>query len=236
MKLNHSSASMPADSVFPNPPSMRPNRMCRLRHDYRLSLARLAILAAPAVFLAAGEGLGTAATLWDGPSLIFSEPAGASGSQPTNQDRITTGVWLTRNITQGLFNAAQESGYAHFFSPAGTAWAYGSLASFSSLGYTNWEAWNGRNPFSMVDRPAVVHLISEDIYFSVQFLSWGGPARGFSYERSTPSVPEPSSGAVALTGAILWACASRLRGRHCATLVCEPHNYPIQPRMDINRH
>ena len=64
----------------------------------------------------------------------------------------------------------------------------------------------------MVGRPAVVHLITEDIYFSVDFLSWGGRSGGFSYERSTLSVPEPSSSILALTGGVFLVCARRIRG------------------------
>lgn len=138
------------------------------------------------------------ATLWTGPILTFTEPAGGSGSDPNNQDRLSADVWLTRNATQGLFNAALETGYTHFSSPADTEWAFGSLANYASLTYANWETWNGHNPPAMVGHPAVVHLISEDIYLSLDFLSWGGVSGGFSYERSTPAIPEPAAGAFAL--------------------------------------
>jgi hypothetical protein len=44
----------------------------------------------------------------------------------------------------------------------------------------------------MIGKDAVLHLIADDIYLDIKFLSWtAGGGGGFSYERST--VPEPSS-------------------------------------------
>jgi hypothetical protein len=143
------------------------------------------------------------ATIWDGPLITFTEPSGGNGSNPADQDRITPNVWLTRNSTQGLFNAKTETGYSHFASPADTQWAYGALADYASLTFSSWEAWNGQHPPSMVGKNAVVHLESEDIYLSVQFLSWGGAAGGFSYERST-LVPEPSTVSLAVVGLAIY--------------------------------
>lgn len=155
-------------------------------------LASLIVLAALSV-----EG----SVIWNGPTITFTEASGANGSQPADQDRMTFNVWLTRNLTQGLYNAKTESSYTHFSSPADTAWAYGSLANYASLTYNNWETWNGHNPPSMVGQNAVLHLISDDIYLSVKFISWGGSSGGFSYQRSTPSVvPEPSAALMMLAG------------------------------------
>lgn len=145
----------------------------------------------------------SAATVWNGPLMTFTEPVGGSGSVPSNQDRLTADVWLTRDTTKGLYNASLEGAFVPFVSPAGTEWAYGSLADHSTLTYTDWEDFNGKNPPSMVGQNAVVHLISDDIYLSVTFLSWGGSAGGFSYQRSTPTVPEPSAGALAGLGLLL---------------------------------
>jgi len=141
-----------------------------------------------------------AATLWNGPAITFTKPNGADWTLPANQDRMTPDVWLTRDTTEGLFNAATESGYTHFFSPQNTSWAYGTLANYASLTYTDWEDWNGHNPPSMVGRAAVLHLVSDDIYLSIKFDSWGGSAGGFSYDRSTPVVPEPSFVMLILAG------------------------------------
>ncbi len=148
-----------------------------------------------------------ASEIWAGPSLTFVKPSGADWTLPANQDRLTPDVWLTRNFTMGLFNAEQESSYTHFSSPVGTEWAYGSLSNYASLTYQSWEAWNGHNPPSMVGRDAVLHLISDDIYLSIKFTSWGvrsGAAGAFSYERST-SIPEPSISLLTGLGlAVIW--------------------------------
>ena len=162
---------------------------------------KTAIFCALAIGLFRGITAGAQATeVWNGPMITFTLAAGADWTLPANQDRLTSNVWLTRNITSGLFNARTESSYTHFFSPADTEWAYGSLANYSSLTYSNWEAWNNHNPPSMVGHPAVLHLISGDVYLSIEFLSWGGASGGFSYERSVSQVPEPRLAALLVLG------------------------------------
>jgi hypothetical protein len=126
-----------------------------------------------------------AAEVWTGPLTNFVMLGGTDWRQSTNQDRLTTNVRLTRAMTRGMFNAASESGYTSFFSPADTEWAYGQLTNHASLVYTDCEDWNGHNPPSMVGEAAVLHLISDDIYLSIQFTTWGGSSGGFSYTRST---------------------------------------------------
>lgn len=145
----------------------------------------LAALLAAAALTVPGS---RAAQIWNGPLTTFSEP----GTDPTlevNQDRLTSNVWITRAASQGIFNAAQENGYTHLSSPVDTEWAYGALADYASLTYANWETWNGGHPPSMVGQPAVVHLISDDIYLAVTFTFWGGIGGGFAYQRSTPVPP-----------------------------------------------
>jgi hypothetical protein len=148
-------------------------------------------------------------TLWTGPNITFTKANGANPSLAPNQDRLTSTDWITRSSSQGLFNAHEEGGFSHFFSPSDTEWADGSLANYASLTYHDWNTWakgvHGGPP-TTIGVPAVVHLTSEDIYFSIKFTSWtsGGAGGGFSYTRSTPSVvPEPSAGLLLLTGLAL---------------------------------
>ena len=133
-----------------------------------------------------------AAQVWTGPLTTFTLLSGADPTLPENQDRITPNVWITRGLNMGIYNAKTESAYTRFSSPADTEWAYGTLANYASLAYTNWAGCSGNNPRSMVGQDAVVHLISDDIYLSIRFTSWGAQSSGgFSYLRSTPAPPPP---------------------------------------------
>jgi hypothetical protein len=129
-----------------------------------------------------------AAQIWNGPSITFTKLNNADWTQPTNQDRITSTVWLTRKTTQGLYNIALESGYTQDFSPAGTEWAYGHLTNYASLSYAAWSVWNGQNPPSMTNRDAVLHLTNSNIYLAIKFTSWSSSGGGFAYVRSTAPV------------------------------------------------
>src|SRR5438067_13396170 len=82
-----------------------------------------------------------AATIWNGPAIVFIKQDSTDATQPANQDRITPNVWLTRGGTEGLFNAKTEMGYASA-SPADTEWAYGTTADYASLQYKPWVEWH----------------------------------------------------------------------------------------------
>jgi hypothetical protein len=144
--------------------------------------------------------------VWDGPTITFTDQDGADPTQATNQDRITGNVWITRSAGSGqggIYNARVESGYQHSLSPVGTEWASGALTNYASLIYTNWEAWTGLRPPDTVGQDAVLHVVSDDVYLSIQFTSWGvgrGGMSGFSYVRSTPSIPEPAPALLSLAG------------------------------------
>jgi glucose/arabinose dehydrogenase len=134
-----------------------------------------------------------AATLWTGPTTNFVNLAGSDPTQPTNQDRLTPDVWITRGTTNGIYNAATETAFTHFFSPQNTEWSDGNLTNYASLGYVDWDTWaklQHGGPPSTIGVQAVVHLISDNIYLSVVFTSWGGLGGGFSYTRSTPGLAD----------------------------------------------
>ena len=128
-----------------------------------------------------------AATVWTGPLMTYSQPS-PDPTQASNQDRITPDVWLTRAKSKGLFNAFYETN-ATALSPSNTEWAFGVLTNYASLQYTNWLAWlNGQSPVTLIGQPAVVHLISDDIYLAIEITVWdSGGSGGFAYERSTPA-------------------------------------------------
>jgi hypothetical protein len=145
--------------------------------------------------------LSRAATVWNGPLVTFSQPT-PDPTQVSNQDRITPDVWLTRAASKGIFNAFSETN-ATALSPANTEWSLGTLTNYASLHYTNWLAWlNGQSPTMLVGKQVVAHLISDDIYISINFTLWNaGGSGGFAYQRSTPpletaSITSPGGGAV----------------------------------------
>ena len=132
-----------------------------------------------------------AATVWNGPRMVFTKADGTDSKQAANQDWLTSNVWLTRGGSQGLYNAARENSFTHNLSPADTEWATGTTANYMSLTYTNWETWarSVGNPPATPGVNAVLHLKTDDIYLDIKFLSWSvrpASGTGFSYERSTP--------------------------------------------------
>jgi len=137
------------------------------------------------VLLLFAAALSQGSTLWDGPSITYSQPT-PDPTQVSNQDHITPVVWLTRAASKGLFNAFSETN-AGMLSPTDTEWAFGTLTNYTSLHYTNWLAWlNGVSPTTLVGKRAMAHLISEDIYISIQITFWAtGGTGGFAYQRST---------------------------------------------------
>ena len=151
-----------------------------------------------ALMLAAAP-LSLAATVWTGPLITYNQPT-PDPTQASNQDRITPEVWLTRAASKGLFNAFSETN-ATALSPADTEWAFGTPDNYASLHYTNWLAWlNGASPTTLVGQPVVLHLVSDDIYISIEFTLWvPGGSGGFAYQRSTPA-PVNLSGALVNSG------------------------------------
>lgn len=130
-----------------------------------------------------------AATIWNGPLTLFTQATPYPG--PGDRDQLTPQVALTRaNPTGagdgGMFNAVTETAFDKFVSPADTEWAVGSLTNYATLSYSDWTSTGGGSPVhNYPGEQLVVHLISEDIYLSLEFTSLpAGP--GFSYLRSTP--------------------------------------------------
>jgi len=135
--------------------------------------------------------------VWSGRTHVFTKPDGADWTLAENQDRITDLVWITRKSSQGIFNFAQEGGYAAG-SPAGTEWATGNAADHASLSFLPWVQWAANSPPGTVGVDAVVHLIAEDIYLDIRFDSWTGVAGGggFSYTRAVrPTASAPGASA-----------------------------------------
>jgi hypothetical protein len=132
-------------------------------------------------------------TIWskDSSTVTFTKADYADQTQVANQDRLTDNVWLTRASSEGIFNIESESSYdrSSYTSPAGTEWAVGTTADISSLSFGTWysviSSFSWPYPDYFVGQDMVVHLIAEDIYIDIKFLSWtqGGNGGGFSYIR-----------------------------------------------------
>jgi hypothetical protein len=161
------------------------------------------------------KGIGQ--TIWNGATITFTKADATDPTQPANQDRITPNVWITRANSNGIYNIATEASYSKSVSPANTEWAYGTLANYATLSYKPWETWNGSKPPSMVNKDAVLHIISQNIYIGIKFLSWSQSASGggFSYQRTTaaslPIVLKQFSGTLQSSSAFLqWQTASEI--------------------------
>lgn len=164
-----------------------------MRHH--LDVRPLAACALLTGLLAAAPAL--ALEVWSGRTHFFAKPDFADWTQAANQDRITDQVWITRADSRGLFNIAQEAGYAAG-SPAGTEWASGDAANHASLSFLPWVQWAANNPPGTVGVDAVVHLIAEDIYLDIRIDSWTSVAGGggFSYTRAVrPTAGVPGAAA-----------------------------------------
>lgn len=123
-------------------------------------------------------------SVWEGAEIQFEINSNADPTLEINQDRITDNVWITRGSNGQIFNYKANSEVDEDHSPVGTEWALGSLKDYSSLTYTTFRKIANGKPKSVVDNTYIVHLIEDDIYLQIHFISWesGG---GVSYTRTT---------------------------------------------------
>lgn len=147
---------------------------------------------------------GNTQTEWTGPKITFTKDNSADWTLEANQDRITSNVWLTRQNQWSIFNIAQgdisekTSCIEIDGQPYDTKWAFGTIAdgvgtltfdSFLGVNFTNCGPGGTGSGVSPVGINAVLHLITDNIYIDIKFLSWAigdsGGSGGFSYERST---------------------------------------------------
>ncbi len=176
-----------------------------------LHFRTVAIIATTLLGLALNAG---AQTVLTGFSVVFNRPAFVDWASPDNQDAITSNVILTRENSRGLFNIAAEGSYTTG-SPADTEWAFAGLndnpsvlsaADWDILKFKNWEESLGGPGLladNILNRPGVLHLISENIYLDIQFTDWGKrPSAGgaFAYHRAA----EPSTIMFWGLGGLAW--------------------------------
>ena len=144
--------------------------------------------------------------LWTGPKVIFVKKDNSDWTKAENQDKLTDNYIFTRQNNRGLFNIAQENSYNSNSSvegPIHTKWAFGDIEFLDQLSFMTWRdlmrsTGNGKMQDG-VDKNMVVHLVQQNIYLELKFLSWrsgqeGDLDGGFSYIRSTPNGIEDSDG------------------------------------------
>lgn len=142
-----------------------------------------------------------AATVWNGTPISFSHT-------PENglEDQLTPTVAFNRSGSGGLYNSVTEGGATSGISPDDTEWAIGSLASYNSLSYGPCPLEQGNNPAHYIGTTFIVHLKSDDIYFSLTLMDWGGQGGNgnttFGYTRTTAGAPAP---AVTITNPVTGA-------------------------------
>ena len=130
------------------------------------------------------QGDTTSSNVWDGPMISFSKADGADHTLESNQDRITSNVWITRGNAGQIFNIAKENSADKEDSPIGTLWAKGTIDNIDNLTFTQFRMIG--QPKNIVGSDLVLHLVEDDIYLSVKFTSWSqGQKGGFAYQRSS---------------------------------------------------
>ncbi|NNE25622.1 MAG: hypothetical protein HKN09_02150 [Saprospiraceae bacterium] len=124
-------------------------------------------------------------TIWSGAKITFTKANGSDPSDPANQDRITDNVIITRDNSGGqIYNVASETSANKNSSPAGTRWALGRTSNVENLTFSTFRGTI--EPKDVVGEDMVMHLVDDDIYVDIKFVSWTqGKQGGFSYERST---------------------------------------------------
>ena len=149
--------------------------------------------------------LEAAPVVWSGLDVSFTKENGVPATDPAAQDMITPNVIITRGNVRGIFNIAVETSFNAAVSPTDTEWAFPNNNAGKDIAATNWEdlqfdlwvdAFGGQNfpgPGGTVGEPAVVHLITDDIYLDITFTSWSegaGGGGGFAYDRAANPIPD----------------------------------------------
>ena len=186
-------------------------------------------------------------------SVTFTKDNYADWSLPQNQDRVSDNIWITRGNEGAIFNAYSESLDEHPHNPEGTEWAIGSLEDIDNLTFGDFgivlshDVGNVLNGNLIPNNlPMVMHLIDDDIYYEVQFLSWtqGNEAGGggFSYTRSgeyDAIYMSPESGTVSADSSsdvdIIFDASGMFGGEYYADIIIAS-NDPVDPTVVIPAH
>lgn len=174
----------------------------------RVMRVRVTAALAVACLMCPAATVAEASEVWVGLDYTFTKAPGANWTLPENQDRITDLVWITRGNLKGIYNIAQEDFYQGTGtsgpSPVDTEWAFGTTADLGGrapLIFNTWAMQANGSPPNLIGQDMVAHLITDDIYMDIQFLSWGAGFNGggsFSYIRAV--APEPGTLSLLVAG------------------------------------
>lgn len=160
-------------------------------------------------FMAAFALQVSAQTLWTGPNITFTQ----SVANGTSADVIIPGaVSLTRNGSSWMYNTNRESGPIGtdpsldppvVGSPTDTEWAFGTAttaAEAAGLSYQYFDTLRNGDLSGVLtpDKPMIVHLINENIYIPIMFLSWPHGGGAISYVRATAGAVVPPTPTVTI--------------------------------------
>ncbi|GAA5020163.1 hypothetical protein GCM10011506_05330 [Marivirga lumbricoides] len=174
-------------------------------------------------------------------TVSFEKKNYAETSEPANQDRITDNVWITRDVSQGIFNIKQENSYIGS-SPLGTEWVDEStqIALSDDLTYSGWRSAHGGCPSCMIGETYSMRTTDDNRYFDIELSQWteGGNGGGFAYTRTevpgwiTLSDYSNTVEASSSTEITLEFNANRFGGTHVAQLIIYSDD-PLQPEIVI---
>lgn len=130
------------------------------------------------------------------PYITFTRP----DYEPDTVDKITDLVWIARGDSGGaIFNSVTETSYASI-SPLDTEWnwdGWTDTTDVANRGYdtlVNVLGGSEQFQYNIIGAELVVHLITDDRYFKINFSQWtsSGQGGGFSYTREEITQYEPS--------------------------------------------
>jgi len=178
-------------------------------------------------------------------SFTFTKDDYADWSLPENQDRVADNVWITRGDIGAIFNAFNEMFGWHPHGPDAVEWAIGTFEEIDTLIFdTDFVMMLGHNVGTVLNgdlipnnKPMVMHLIEDDIYYEVQFHSWteSGQGGGFSYTRTRKYDAihmSPESGTVSAGSSsdvdIIFDASGMFGGEYSADIIVSS-NDPVSP-------
>ena len=100
---------------------------------------------------------------------------------------IDRDIFLAANYEQimEIYNIILEESSTKGVSPEGTEWAIWDTSDIQNLTFNSFRNAVG-SPKNVVGKKLVLHIIQENIYLPVEFISWGqGNSGSFSYKRTT---------------------------------------------------